>query len=306
VPLISTTFASVGRMLGSLPPEALGWLLIDEAGQAVPQAAVGAIKRARRAIVVGDPIQIEPVVVLPNALTEAICEHHGVDGARFSAPAASAQSLADAATDHVGAFGEPGRSRDVGVPLLVHRRCAEPMFTICNAVAYDNLMVCAKAPRDSAVRNVLGQSAWFHVEGDAEEKWCPQEGRVAVSLLRKLLEAGVEPDIHIITPFVVVAENLRRLVRESHVVDRWGDESGRWTTQRIGTVHTVQGREAEAVIFVLGAPDPRQRGAREWAGQRPNLLNVAVSRAKEALYVVGNRDLWRTAGVFRELDARMP
>jgi hypothetical protein len=38
----------------------------------------------------------------------------------------------------------------------------------------------------------------------------------------------------------------------------------------------------------------------------PNLLNVKVSRAKEALYVVGNRRLRREAGVFRELDARMP
>ena len=71
-------------------------------------------------------------------------------------------------------------------------------------------------------------------------------------------------------------------------------------------MHVVQGREAEAVIFVLGASALQQTGARNWAGARPNLLNVAVSRAKEALYVVGNRPLWREAGLFRELDARMP
>jgi superfamily I DNA and/or RNA helicase len=60
------------------------------------------------------------------------------------------------------------------------------------------------------------------------------------------------------------------------------------------------------VIFVLGAPSPSQVGARNWAGGRPNLLNVAVSRAKEALYVVGNRRLWREAGLFSTLAERLP
>jgi hypothetical protein len=308
VPLVSTTFASVERMLGRLPPESLGWLLVDEAGQAPPQAAVGALLRTRRALVVGDPLQLEPVVALPDQLTQAISLHMGVDPERYTAPAASVQTLTDAASPYGSEFQTAVGGRAVGVPLLVHRRCAEPMFGIANAIAYGGLMVSAKTPCRSPIRDVLGPSAWMHVEGTPEDKWCEEEGARVLVLLRRLAAAGVEPDLYVVTPFVIVAERLRRLVLESGVLDRWFPDGGSrdWAWGRIGTVHTAQGREAEAVILVLGAPSPAQAGARNWAGGKPNLLNVAVTRAKEVLYVVGNRRLWREAGVFRELDARLP
>jgi len=305
VPLVSTTFASVERMIGSLPPESLGWLLIDEAGQALPQAAIGAIMRTRRAVVVGDPLQIEPVVVLPDSLTEVICRHFGVSPDRFNAPAASVQTLADTATSYFAEFHGRHGSRTVGVPLLVHRRCSEPMFGISNAVAYERLMVQAKSTNNSAIRRILGDSTWINIEGDAVDKWCPQEGNIVLELLKRLAAGNITPDLYIVTPFVTVAENLRKLIQESGILNAWTKDTWSWLNERVGTVHTVQGREAEAVIFVLGAPVAHQRGARVWAGERPNLLNVAVTRAKEALYVVGNRRLWQEAGVFRELDIQL-
>ncbi|MEK6802680.1 MAG: AAA domain-containing protein [Nitrospirota bacterium] len=307
VPLISTTFASVNRMLGKLPPESLGWLFVDEAGQALPQAAVGALLRTRRAVIVGDPVQIEPVVVLPDTLTHAICRRFGVDPNHYAAPSASAQTLADSASSYTSEFQTHVGSRSVGVPLLVHRRCSEPMFSISNTIAYSGLMVSAKLSKPSAIRDVLGPSAWIHVEGSVEDKWCREEGDEVVRMLRQLKQAGAKPDLYIITPFVMVADRLRQTIRESDVFRGWGSEDEwRWINERVGTVHTAQGREAEAVILVLGAPHPGQTGARSWAGSRPNLLNVAVTRAKEAVYVIGNRQLWREAGLFRELDRKLP
>lgn len=302
VPVVSTTFASVERMLGALPPESLGWLLVDEAGQALPQAAVGALMRARRALIVGDPMQIEPVVALPESLTDALCRRFGVDPDRYNAPAASVQTLADAATAYFATFEGRHGSREVGVPLLVHRRCADPMFGIANAVAYEGLMVQAKASKPSRIGDCLGASRWIDVQGAGRDKWCPEEGEEVVRLLQQLSDAGVPANLYVVTPFVVVAENLRRRLVGSGVLAAWISEPWKWANERVGTVHTVQGREAEAVIFVLGAPDPQQRGARGWAGGKPNLLNVALTRAQEVVYVVGNRRLWHEAGVFRRLD----
>lgn len=303
VPAMSTTFASVGTMLRRLPLESLGWLLIDEAGQASPQQAVGALMRVKRAIVVGDPIQVEPVVLLPDQLTTAICRSLGVDVERFGAPAASVQTLADDATSWFAEFPARTGSRTVGVPLLVHRRCADPMFTIANRVAYEGLMVKARPAKASAVRDILGPSRWIDIHGYGYDKWCDQEGSEAIGMVERVVAAGVTPDIYLVTPFVVVADGLRRMIRESPALRASVPDIDLWARERVGTIHTVQGREAEAVIFVLGAPDADQSGARGWAGRTPNLLNVAMTRAKEAAYVIGNRSLWRSAGVFADLDS---
>ena len=68
--------------------------------------------------------------------------------------------------------------------------------------------------------------------------------------------------------------------------------------QRKAILHPFQGEEAEAVILMLDAGRGANAGSRSWAGATPNLLNVAATRAKRALYVVGNRTEWRSAGVF--------
>jgi hypothetical protein len=67
----------------------------------------------------------------------------------------------------------------------------------------------------------------------------------------------------------------------------------------------MQGKEADVVILVLGG-DPRKPGARAFATKSPNLLNVAVTRAKRRLYVIGNRDAWGREGYFTTLAERLP
>ena len=307
-PVVSTTFASVGRILARMPPESIGWLLIDEAGQALPQAAVGAMLRAKRSLVVGDPLQIEPVVTLPPSLTAQVCRKFGVNPDTWSAPKASVQALADRASRHSSWIEQKEGSVLVGAPLLVHRRCEEPMFSISNAISYAGLMVSATRDHPSPIRDILGPSRWIDVQGSVQGKWCPDEGERVIEMLQALVGARLEqPDIFCITPFREVAQRLReRVQRQPKLIDKLSEERNRWPYERIGTVHTFQGKEAEAVVLLLGCQDERQHGARQWAGSPANLANVSVSRAKQALYVVGNRTLWSKAGSFREIANRLP
>lgn len=105
--------------------------------------------------------------------------------------------------------------------------------------------------------------------------WIPAEGDEVDRILAHLKEIDFEfTQMMAIGPFRNVARRLR---------DRAQDYRG----LRAGTIHTTQGKEADVVILVLGS-DPAREGARAWAASKPNLLNVAVSRARRRLYVVGD------------------
>jgi hypothetical protein len=308
VPVVSTTFASFARLFRGLGREELGWLFVDEAGQAQPAHAVGALWRSRRALVIGDPRQIPPVVTLPVRAYERLRERSGVD--RFWDPAeTSVQVIAD----HANPIGT--RLHDgtwLGCPLRVHRRCASPMFDISNAIAYDGLMVPATVERHSAVGDLLGPTRWVDVRGRAaEEHWIEEEGEEVATLLDALLREafvhGRRPDVFVISPFRSVAARTRRLFRQRFRdprTNRVAPAVADWAEKGIGTIHTFQGKEAEAVVLLLGGNPGRPRALR-WAGEAPNILNVAVTRAQLRLYVVGNRAAWRSAGFFSELDRRL-
>lgn len=291
VPVVSTTFSSVGSMFARLGRESIGWVLVDEAGQATPQAAAGALWRARRAVLVGDPLQLEPVVTMPAALQRRLLRAHGVDE-HWLPSATSAQAVADR-TNRYGTYLPAPDTDDehvwVGSPLRVHRRCEEPMFTVSNEVAYGGLMVHGTEPRafPDAERSGLLPSRWLNTDDPArpsDAPWGQRDRRAFEFVLDGLHRHGVDVErVRVIAPF-------RALVAECQKVCRGRDG---WTPaliqERCATVHRAQGKEADVVVLVLGGGRP---GAREWAARTPHLLNVAASRAKRRLYVIGERSLW--------------
>lgn len=309
VPVVSSTFASFRRQFAGLGPEELGWLIIDEAGQAVPQAAVGAIMRARRVVVVGDPLQIEPVVTQSTRLLMRLGEYWLQEvRPRYAVDVQSVQTLADRCYPY-GVRHPLKRDQFIGIPLVVHRRCANPMFEIANAIAYDGRMKHAKKD-PSVAHRVLGHSAWWHVAGVSSDgtKYVVAQGRRVFEALVRLYIDEPDladpkrpqlPDAFVITPFRQVRKGLSALLgdREAWRAALSGsgqsvpDKLAEWVKTRIGTVHTFQGKESDMVFFVLGC-DAEQTGAIDWAASAPNLLNVAVTRAKSYLYIIGDRDLW--------------
>lgn len=286
VPVVSTTLASVSKLFPKVNKRQIGWLLIDEAGQATPQSVAGLIHRSKRCVIVGDPLQVEPVVTIPKKLVTELRNQQNVD-VEWSPHKVSVQQLADRMSG-LGTYMQIGDTEDriwTGFPLRTHRRCDDPMFKIANQIAYSNQMVNAVPNNFGA--NFIGPSQWFHIECGStpyKKHVIIEEVDLLKNKLVEVLQTGYEGKIYIISPFKSIADFCSNEFRSQKNIS-------------CGTIHRFQGKEADIVFLILGS-NPNSPGARNWASQKPNMLNVALTRAKKRFYVIGNKKLWASCQYF--------
>ena len=118
------------------------------------------------------------------------------------------------------------------------------------------------------------------------------------------------PSLFVISPFRSVKEGVAQYFQENDFLyrelsktpdEKVKEQVKQWIHTNIGTVHTFQGKEATTVILCLGVDSgTKGDGAIEWASKSPNILNVAVTRAKNNLYIVGDASKWALKPYFEE------
>jgi len=299
VPVISSTFAAVERFLVNCKSESsLGTIIIDEAGQASPHMLVGALFRAQKAIVVGDPKQIEPVQTVQDLFVERI----GGEGiGKYRSKELSVQSLADAQNPFAGIIKNlDGSESWVGCPLVIHRRCKDPMFTVANELSYGGFMINKTIDPDNPI-DPCKESCWITYDASnigsstGKDRYIQIQGQISFELIQKLRARNTKfKDIFIITPFTTVAYGFKKYMESiSDDIVNWTDKDNKssWLKDNIGTVHTFQGKEAKVVIYMLGCQsDGSANGAIKWVNA--NNVNVAFTRAKEYVYVIGDATKW--------------
>lgn len=300
VPVVSSTFASIQRMFSSLGTGSIPWLFVDEAGQAVPQAAAGAIWRSKRAVIVGDPFQIEPVVTIPEQIINNFSRYFGLDKTQIHT-SLSVQSMADRANP----YGWVTNDTWTGSPLRVHRRCIDPMFSIANEIAYNNMMYNSTF---GSIPNLIMQNGFVQIEGNVSGRhYVPEQGMaIKLMIMEEIRQLQELPDLFVISPFSeipsILKKELRQPIRKALAPFKQIDDDTlkKWLDSHIGTVHTFQGKQAAGVIFCLGL-DEKTKGAATWASSKPNLLNVALTRAKFRFVAVGDGKIWLRQPYFCKL-----
>ena len=198
IPVLSTTFASVSRAFKDFEENELGIVIIDEAGQATPFSAMGLLYRANRCIIVGDPLQVEPVMTVTSTLIRAISNKYELNKLEkefniagkifnYTSPSLSIQTLADYANLYYGKIGET----EVGCPLVVHRRCLSPMFDISNKISYDDRMINKCMPDKKPIDYVLEKNEFIDVKGQEKgngDHYVKEQGEKIIEIIKDCIE----------------------------------------------------------------------------------------------------------------------
>lgn len=267
-------------------------LVIDEAGQCHPAHAVSALLRAESALVIGDVHQLAPVIDLgaddeARLLRAPRLESFATQLAPYRVhedAQVSTQSLADRAVNQ-------------RLSLVDHFRCQPEIIALSDALCGYGLTVhTARADRAAHASYLTNPVALVDLRGEQSPvagSWCNElELSETLALVESLLDHGVQPaEIAVITPYRGQLERLRKSFAERRIPLEYSPElreSGASADRAgvaLGTVHRFQGGERSIVLFSTVVTRP---ASLSFLNTRPNLLNVAISRAQHHFICLGH------------------
>lgn len=269
--VVCTTLTGVGvRHIEKLPP--FDVVVIDEAAQALEPACWAALLRGRKAVLVGDHLQLPPTV------TSEAAARGGLAVTLFERSYAVWGSIASKMLTvqyRMHADIMTWSSEELyGGKLEAHASVAAHTLHDLSDVK-DNDGNC-----DHAVLQIIDTSGCDlpgeETEGDGS-KLNRGEAAVTMAVVRRLLDSGMKPiDIGVITPYAAQVGLLREMRPESV-----------GPSLEISTVDGFQGREKEAIVIsMVRCNTMREIGFLS----DKRRMNVAVTRARRQCTLVCNVD----------------
>ena len=259
-------------------------VIVDEASQCSIAQVVPVLFRARRALIIGDPKQLAPVLDLPDEKESIACIDAGLEQSWLEGRSLSAGrfSAFDAAAHAAGSL----------LLLDEHYRCDPQIAEFANNQFYAGQLTVLTERKTSLV-SPHGAIRWIDVRGVPSRRggtWInPEELACVEAEVARLQAQFPTAEVGVISPANGQAEQLRQRYSSSQQV-------------KVGTVHKFQGEERDIIVLSPVLGDDMPAGSRWWFSGQRNLWNVAITRARSQLIVVGDRAAWlRQGGIGGEL-----
>lgn len=256
-PVVATTNISAHR-LGE-PKQYFDMVIMDEASQCNTAVALVPIIRGEQLLLVGDPQQLKPVILLDERNNLILKKRYNITDEYDYRNKSVYQTFlsADAVSDEV--------------LLSYHYRCHPKIIGFNNKKYYNNKLNIRSSDNEKQPLEFIE----CHSKDTTLKNTSESEAKEIVHYVK------THPDktIAVITPFVNQRNEIQEELNQSGIAN-----------VDCGTVHAFQGDEKQEIIFSLALTDKTHEKTYSWLKNNKELINVATSRAKERLVIIGDME----------------
>ena len=257
-------------------------VVFDEASQCDIASALPLLYRAKQAVIIGDPKQLSHISGIQKEQDKQLLEKFDLIP-QFANWAFSYNSLFDLASGYI--------NGDDVISLRDHHRSHADIIEFSNEEFYGgNLRVATNYDNLKFVDLNNNGIRWIDVAGKTSR---PASGGAeneieAVEVVKEIKKLVIDREysgtIGVVTPFRAQANLIRKLINDNNEL------SSKLITNDflVDTVHKFQGDERDVMIFSPVVSKNMPIGALGFLSNNGNLFNVAITRARAMLLVVGD------------------
>lgn len=255
-----------------LAPEIADLIIIDEASQCDIASALPLLYRAKRAVIIGDPLQLKHITSVQKFESEYVSESLGLKTLQLDYVGKSLYDYAD---------GIANKSKLESVFLKEHYRCHPQIAEFASNYFYEKRIGQSLEIKTVDSQYQYGNRGinWINIEGRMSTNKNTNQAEITaiIELTKKLSEKYPTASIGIICPFSD---------QKNEIFDKIPDSLRDMV--KVDTVHRFQGDEKDIVIFSTVVSNDSPQGKADFINRNEYIINVAITRARSALYIVGN------------------
>lgn len=283
-PALCVTNLSV-RHVVPLDMNIIDLVVIDEASQCDIASALPMLVRGKRAVIIGDEKQLIHVSNISKIDDQQLQSKHGLIEVEEQRFLYSTQSLFDLCKSTIGTSG-------IYTILKDHYRSRAEIVQFSNEVFYGNQLRVWTDYRQLKQTGEVDGIFWHDIKGkvvrpSGGSAYNLEEVKEVVNILKRIIPKALEKHatVGIVTPFKEQENKIKDLLLRSVSI-----EAMETMDLKIDTAHGYQGDERDIIIFSPVVSSDMVERTRGFLLHTQNLFNVAITRPRAELHVVGDRD----------------
>jgi len=263
-------------------------LIIDEASQCDIASALPLFYRAKQVVIIGDPKQLKHISILTETEDKKVASENKVSPLYLDY-AYSKNSLYDITERII-------KSKNKTPKLLnQHYRSCRDIISFSNEYFYDkklNIMT----DEDKLISNKIHPRGvkWIDVQGKTNQTKSPSNKEEAIEII-KILKNFQKSKLKkisfgVVTLFRAQMDLIVDMIKRTKELEKMDIT--------VGTTHRFQGDEKDIIIFSPAISQGIKQTTLNWIHTTTQLLNVAITRARSVLIIVGDKKKCTEAGGF--------